>query len=120
MVVQRRGQHGNPQDYFSRGMADYVRGFGDPSAEFWLGLDKMLLLTKNGAELRIDLETYEVTERADDKDESLECCREGRSTLGTPRSDWRGRTTRSRWRATRGTPGTLSGNSSLQALTPSS
>ena len=52
-------------------MADYVGGFGDPSAEFWLGLDKMLLLTKNGAELRIDLETYEVTERADDKDESL-------------------------------------------------
>ena len=120
MVIQRRGQYGNPQDYFSRGMADYVGGFGDPSAEFWLGLDKMLLLAKDGAELRIDLETYEVTESPDDKDETMECCRERRYLLDTPHSDCGGRTTRSRWRATRGTLGTLSGNTSLQALTPSS
>ena len=60
MVVQRRGQFGNPPDYFSRDMAEYVSGFGEPSAEFWLGLDKILLLTAGGAELRIELETFEV------------------------------------------------------------
>lgn len=40
-------------------MKEYVGGFGDPSTEFWLGLDKILLLTRNEAELRIDLETFE-------------------------------------------------------------
>ena len=41
-------------------MADYVSGFGDPSKEFWLGLDKIELLTTEGAELRIELETFQV------------------------------------------------------------
>ena len=41
-------------------MKEYINGFGDPSAEFWLGLDKLASLTKGGAELRIELETFEV------------------------------------------------------------
>ena len=61
VVFQRRGQHGNPADYFAREMAQYERGFGDPGAEFWLGLDKLATLTKDGgAELIIELGTFEV------------------------------------------------------------
>ena len=41
-------------------MKDYVVGFGDPSKEFWLGLDKLESLTEEGAELLIELETFEV------------------------------------------------------------
>ena len=29
-VIQRRGQFGNPIDYFYRGLDEYVAGFGDP------------------------------------------------------------------------------------------
>ena len=46
ILVQARGQHGNPADYFARPMAEYVAGFGDPSKEFWLGLDKLAALTR--------------------------------------------------------------------------
>ena len=61
-MFQRRGQHGNPADYFAREMAQYERGFGDPGAEFWLGLDKLATLTRDGgAELMVKLETFEVT-----------------------------------------------------------
>ena len=59
-MIQQRGPHGNPEDYFARSMADYVRGFGDPNKEFWLGLDKLRQLTEEGAKLRIELETFEV------------------------------------------------------------
>ena len=42
-------------------MNDYVHGFGNPSMEFWLGLDKLVALTRSGdAELMIELETFEV------------------------------------------------------------
>eukprot|EP00090_Calanus_glacialis_P020878 TRINITY_DN32214_c0_g1_i1.p1 TRINITY_DN32214_c0_g1~~TRINITY_DN32214_c0_g1_i1.p1 ORF type:complete len:415 (+),score=106.51 TRINITY_DN32214_c0_g1_i1:48-1292(+) len=57
--IQQRGQHENSEDYFSRNLIEYVNGFGDPSKEFWLGLDKIASLTKGGAELRIELETFE-------------------------------------------------------------
>jgi len=57
--IQQRGQYDNPKDYFARNMKEYINGFGDPSAEFWLGLDKLASLTKGGAELRIELETFE-------------------------------------------------------------
>ena len=43
-------------------MKDYVVGFGDTSKEFWLGLDKLESLTEEGAELLIELETFEVIE----------------------------------------------------------
>jgi len=56
---QQRGQYKNPQYYFAREMKDYETGFGDPSKEFWLGLDKLISLTKNGAELLVELETFE-------------------------------------------------------------
>ena len=59
---QQRGQYKNPQYYFARKMKEYVDGFGDPSKEFWLGLDKIVSLTNNGAELLVELETFEEIE----------------------------------------------------------
>ena len=59
-MFQKRGQFNNPKDYFARSMSDYIQGFGDPSEEFWLGLDKLVSLTRDGAEMMIELETFEV------------------------------------------------------------
>lgn len=42
----------------------YVDGFGDKDGEYWLGLDKIHKLTKDGNyELRIDLEDFETKKR---------------------------------------------------------
>ena len=60
MKIQQRGQYGNSDDYFSRKFVEYVKGFGDPNKEFWLGLDKIARITRGGAELRVELETFEV------------------------------------------------------------
>ena len=44
---------------FYRGWADYQRGFGNLSGEFWLGLDKIHRLTSSGVyKLRADLEDF--------------------------------------------------------------
>jgi len=61
VTVQRRGQHGNPRDYFRRRMVEYQEGFGDPAREFWLGLDKIAKLSESGTRLRIRLENWQGT-----------------------------------------------------------
>lgn len=40
---------------FYRGWTDYKNGFGNLNGEFWLGLDKVHLLTKTKNKLRVDL-----------------------------------------------------------------
>jgi len=55
---QARGQFDNAPSFFARDMVEYVGGFGDPAAEFWLGLDKLVLMTSGGAQLRVELETF--------------------------------------------------------------
>jgi len=59
-VIQRRGQFGNPDDFFSAKLwDDYVEGFGIPNKEYWLGLKDMAIITAVGQwELRVDLEDY--------------------------------------------------------------
>lgn len=61
VVIQRRGQFGNPEDYFSSKLwDDYVNGFGDEGKEFWLGLKTISNLTSSGVwELRVDLVDFQ-------------------------------------------------------------
>ncbi|KAK7130161.1 hypothetical protein R3I93_019710 [Phoxinus phoxinus] len=58
-VLQRRI---NGSVSFNRTWADYKNGFGNPKGEFWLGNDKIHLLTKTkDMILRIELEDFEGT-----------------------------------------------------------
>ena len=44
---------------FYRGLADYVKGFGDLNGEFWLGLNKIHRLTQAAnTTLRVDLADF--------------------------------------------------------------
>ena len=44
---------------FYRGWAEYKRGFGSLTGEFWLGLDEIHRLTSSGSyNLRVDLEDF--------------------------------------------------------------
>lgn len=48
ILIQRRGQFGNPKDFFSKKLwVDYEQGFGDPKKEFWLGLWNISSLTSS-------------------------------------------------------------------------
>ena len=59
-VIQRRGDYGEPRENFNRDWADYKRGFGNLSQEFWLGNDNIHELTKSGdKKLRVELETHD-------------------------------------------------------------
>ncbi|XP_069117053.1 ficolin-3-like [Argopecten irradians] len=58
IVIQRRtsGDVG-----FNRNWADYKNGFGDLSGNFWLGNEKIWLLTLNPRVLRVELESWDGT-----------------------------------------------------------
>ena len=54
-VFQRRI---NGTQNFYLNWSDYVRGFGDVSGEFWLGLQKIRRLTASSTQLRVDLADF--------------------------------------------------------------
>ena len=54
-VFQRRI---NGTQNFYLNWNDYVRGFGDVSGEFWLGLQKIRRLTASSTQLRVDLADF--------------------------------------------------------------
>lgn len=59
-VFQRRGDFGNPDDYFFRDWQAYKEGFGDPGKEFWLGLDAIHELTNQGVvQLMVQLTDFD-------------------------------------------------------------
>merc|ERR1712106_654985 len=47
VVIQSRGQYGNPGDYFAKTLAEYESGFED-NGELWLGLEKIAEMTASG------------------------------------------------------------------------
>ena len=47
MIIQRRGQCGNPKDFFAKSFEEYRKGFG-ANCELWIGLDKLYELTRTG------------------------------------------------------------------------
>lgn len=52
-LIQRRF---NGSVEFNRKFSEYVHGFGDPSAEYWLGLESMHIMTAdNCSSMRIDM-----------------------------------------------------------------
>ena len=53
------------EDFYYRGWADYVKGFGDLNREFWLGLSQINRLTNSGTiiSLRVDLEDFDGNKR---------------------------------------------------------
>ena len=76
-LIQRRGQYGNPEDFFSSKLwTDYEQGFGEPdkgmmlvlfsinhfATEFWLGLKTLADLTSMGSwELLVKLKDFQGT-----------------------------------------------------------
>ena len=54
-VVQRRS---NGLVNFTRPWDDYVRGFGDPTGDYWVGLENMYILTSKGCKLMVAMEDY--------------------------------------------------------------
>ena len=59
-VIQSRGQFGNPEDFFYRDWADYLKPFGTPGKEFWLGLENIYVMTnKKKYKLKIEAKDYE-------------------------------------------------------------
>ncbi|TRY78551.1 hypothetical protein TCAL_07734, partial [Tigriopus californicus] len=57
-VILRRGQFGNPIDYFNQNMDKYKVGFGDKNKEFWLGLDYLYHIT-NARDYRLKIELWD-------------------------------------------------------------
>jgi len=59
-VVQRRGDFGNPEDYFYRGWNDYKFGFGNQQEDHWIGLKYWNNITlSKSQQLLISLEDFD-------------------------------------------------------------
>jgi len=49
----------SPVFNFNRGWSEYVSGFGEEKSDYWMGLDRLHVLTSTGAYgLRVDLERW--------------------------------------------------------------
>eukprot|EP00095_Tigriopus_kingsejongensis_P010500 snap_masked-scaffold436_size171858-processed-gene-0.19 protein:Tk10500 transcript:snap_masked-scaffold436_size171858-processed-gene-0.19-mRNA-1 annotation:"achain tachylectin 5a from tachypleus tridentatus (japanese horseshoe crab)" len=63
--VLRRGQHGNPEDFFQRNWESYEQGFGQAEKEFWIGLENLDRMMKVGwFEMKVDLRDVRNTFRS--------------------------------------------------------
>uniref|UniRef100_A0A1W7R9N8 Ryncolin n=1 Tax=Hadrurus spadix TaxID=141984 RepID=A0A1W7R9N8_9SCOR len=63
-VIQRRGNYGQSEDYFYKTWKEYRMGFGNLDEDFWLGNDKLWVITNQGNySLRIDMEDMDGKKR---------------------------------------------------------
>eukprot|EP00092_Neocalanus_flemingeri_P066574 GFUD01081120.1.p1 GENE.GFUD01081120.1~~GFUD01081120.1.p1 ORF type:complete len:287 (+),score=65.93 GFUD01081120.1:76-936(+) len=59
VLILKRGQTGNAEDYFAKDFDAYETGFGQTDSEYWIGLRKLANLTQNGKwELRVNFLTW--------------------------------------------------------------
>jgi len=59
-VIQRRGDFGNPEDYFFRGWQEYKFGFGNQEEDHWVGLKYWNNITlSKSQQLLITLEDFD-------------------------------------------------------------
>eukprot|EP00092_Neocalanus_flemingeri_P030263 GFUD01032849.1.p1 GENE.GFUD01032849.1~~GFUD01032849.1.p1 ORF type:complete len:290 (-),score=63.10 GFUD01032849.1:20-889(-) len=59
VLILKRGQMGNAEDYFAKNFDAYERGFGQTDSEYWIGLRRLHNLTKYGKwELRVTFVTW--------------------------------------------------------------
>ncbi|CAF3297491.1 unnamed protein product [Rotaria socialis] len=62
-VFQKRGDY-TPREDFYRTWLEYKRGFGDLQRQFWLGNDRLSILTNQDSyRLRVDLEDFDAQKR---------------------------------------------------------
>ncbi|CAF0996329.1 unnamed protein product [Rotaria magnacalcarata] len=62
-VFQKRGDY-TPQEDFYRTWLEYKRGFGDLQRQFWLGNDRLSILTNQDSyRLKVDLEDFDGQKR---------------------------------------------------------
>ncbi|CAF3471243.1 unnamed protein product [Rotaria socialis] len=62
-VFQKRGDY-TPREDFYRTWLEYKRGFGDLQRQFWLGNDRLSILTNQDSyQLRVDLEDFDAQKR---------------------------------------------------------
>ncbi|CAF1168242.1 unnamed protein product [Rotaria magnacalcarata] len=63
IVFQQRGDY-TPREDFYRTWLEYKRGFGDLQRQFWLGNDRLSILTNQDSyQLRVDLEDFDAQKR---------------------------------------------------------
>eukprot|EP00092_Neocalanus_flemingeri_P074046 GFUD01091508.1.p1 GENE.GFUD01091508.1~~GFUD01091508.1.p1 ORF type:complete len:285 (+),score=59.73 GFUD01091508.1:56-910(+) len=59
VLILKRGQMGNAEDYFAKNFDAYETGFGQTDDEYWIGLRKLANLTNNRKwELRVNFVTW--------------------------------------------------------------
>merc|ERR1740131_65490 len=59
-VLQKRGDNGNPEDFFYRNWTDYEQGFGNPEEDYWVGLRYWNIITQSeDVQMLISLEDVE-------------------------------------------------------------
>eukprot|EP00092_Neocalanus_flemingeri_P103048 GFUD01131828.1.p1 GENE.GFUD01131828.1~~GFUD01131828.1.p1 ORF type:complete len:280 (-),score=58.54 GFUD01131828.1:43-882(-) len=59
VLILKRGQMENAEDYFAKNFDAYETGFGQTDSEYWIGLRRLANLTNNGTwELRVNFLTW--------------------------------------------------------------
>ena len=59
IVIQKRGQFGNdPRMFTEKKWKDYVKYFGEPDKEYWIGLENMSQLTAHSGDWVLDVSLW--------------------------------------------------------------
>ena len=56
ILILRNDFNGSSSGYFNRTWTQYQQGFGNPTALYWIGLDRLHQLTQGNCQVRFDLQ----------------------------------------------------------------